>query len=199
MDPQPSEAGRSEEKVLADARAGSPEAVGEVLELCRRYLLQIAQAELDTQLLTKFGASDLVQETFLEAHRIFNRFHGDSPVELRAWLRAILLNKLADGERHYEAGKRRIDKEVSLDSRVGEQATPATTPSRVLMQEERAAALTAAIDRLPPDYRQVIIWRQVANLSFEEMAERMNRSVDAVRKLWWRAIQQLQAEIGNSL
>jgi RNA polymerase sigma-70 factor (ECF subfamily) len=67
------------------------------------------------------------------------------------------------------------------------------------MREERATALTVALAQLPPHYRQVIVWRQVEDLSFEEMASRLGRSTDAVRKLWWRALQQLQDELGNSL
>jgi RNA polymerase sigma-70 factor (ECF subfamily) len=188
---------------LAAARQGSPEALGQVLELCRRYLLQIATSELDTGLQPKLAASDLVQETFLEAQRVFGRFQGESPAELRAWLRAILLNKLSDGERRYrEAAKRHVEKEIGLNpdsERHRDLPSPHATPSLVLIAEERAAAVTAAIARLPADYRQVVIWRQVENLSFEEMASRLNRSVDAVRKLWWRAIQQLQAEVGDSL
>jgi RNA polymerase sigma-70 factor (ECF subfamily) len=175
-----------------------------MLELCRRYLLQIATSELASHLQPKVAASDVVQETFLEAQRIFARFQGESPGELRAWLRAILLNKIADGERHYrEAAKRNVDKEVAFDpGSGGRQVDPpaaAGSPSVVLMAQERAAALTAAIARLPPDYRKVVVWRQVEDLSFEEMASRLGRSVDAVRKLWWRAIQQLQGEMGDLL
>jgi RNA polymerase sigma-70 factor, ECF subfamily len=185
------------------ARRGSPEALGHVLEFCRRYLLQIANSELDSHLQAKLGASDVVQETFLEAQRIFDRFQGDSPDELRAWLRAILLNKLADQDRHYRGtAKRDLAKEIVLGtSSVGpvEPTVPTPTPSNVLMQQERAVALTAALDRLPTHYRQVIVWRQIEDLSFEEMASRLDRSIDAVRKLWWRAIQQLQEELGNSL
>ena len=188
---------------LAQARRGSPEALGQVLELCRRYLLQIANAELDSHLQTKLGASDVVQETFLEAQRIFDRFQGDSPDELRAWLRAILLNKMSDQERYYRGtAKRDLAKEVGIGSPgdgLVEPLVPTPTPSNVMMQQEQAVALTSALDRLPAQYRQVIVWRQVEDLSFEEMAARLGRSVDAVRKLWWRAIQQLQEQLGNSL
>jgi len=190
-------------KWLAKAHRGSPEALGRLLEGCRRYLLQIANAELDSQMQTKLGASDLVQETFLEAQRAFERFQGDSPVELRAWLRAILLNKVADSNRQFRGtAKRELGKEVALagESVVQpEPIMPMPSPSNVLMREERATALTVALTRLPSHYRQVIVWRQVEDLSFEEMASRLGKSVDAVRKLWWRALQQLQDELGNSL
>jgi len=204
MDPKvPESTPDREAETFAAARRGSPEALGELLELCRRYLLQIASAQLDSALQTKFGASDLVQETFLEAQRVFDRFQGDSPVELRAWLRAILLNKIADGDRHFRGtAKRQVGREVDLHANSGQPMEPTAavpTPSMVMMQGERAVALTAALQRLPADYRQVIIWRQIEDLSFEEIATRFDRSVDAVRKLWWRAIQQLQQALGDSL
>ncbi|HZL90360.1 MAG TPA: sigma-70 family RNA polymerase sigma factor [Pirellulaceae bacterium] len=188
---------------LEQARRGSPEALGHVLELCRRYLLQIANSELDSHLQAKLGASDVVQETFLEAQRIFDRFDGNSPDELRAWLRAILLNKMSDQDRHYRGtAKRDLGKEITIGTSgagIVEPLVPTPTPSNVMMQQERAVALTAALERLPAHYRQVIVWRQIEDMSFEEMASRLLRSVDAVRKLWWRAIQHLQEELGNSL
>src|SRR5437667_11805139 len=94
---------------LPEAHAGSVEALGQVLEACRGYLLLIAQQELDPELRAKGGASDLVQETFVKAHRHFAHFQGDSDVELRAWLRRLLLNNLADFRALYrEAGKRQV-------------------------------------------------------------------------------------------
>ena len=71
-------------KWLPAAQAGSREALGQVLEACRAYLLLIAREELDPALQAKGGASDLVQQTFLEAQRDFARFQGDSR-SLLAW------------------------------------------------------------------------------------------------------------------
>jgi RNA polymerase sigma-70 factor (ECF subfamily) len=189
-------------RVIAAARRGSAHALGHVLEQCRRYLLTVASSELDTAIQPKLAVSDVVQETFLEAQRIFERFLGGSQDELRAWLRAILLNKIADGERQYAAAKRKVDKEVSLTpcdtAQIGiDLPAPAGTPSVALMAQERAAALTAAITRLPAAYRQVIVWRQLENLSFEQMAGRLGQTVEAVRKRWWRAVQHLQSELGE--
>jgi RNA polymerase sigma-70 factor (ECF subfamily) len=93
---------------LAAARAGSKEALGEALEACRGYLLLVANRELDPDIQAKGGASDLVQETFLEAQRDFARFAGDSKEELLAWLRRMLVHNLLNFTRRYRAtGKRR--------------------------------------------------------------------------------------------
>jgi DNA-directed RNA polymerase specialized sigma24 family protein len=99
------------------AHHGSPEALGQVLEYCRPYLLAVANAQLERDLQAKAGASDLVQDTFIEAHRGFAAFRGRSEEELLGWLRQILLHNVADLRRQYRATeKRQVQREVSLDT-----------------------------------------------------------------------------------
>src|SRR4029077_1387484 len=102
---------------LAEARAGAADSLEQRREACRGYLLSIAQQELDPQLRTKAGPSDLVQETFLKAHRHFAQFHGAVEEELLAWLRRMLLNNLTDFRRLYcETQKRHAGREVALQT-----------------------------------------------------------------------------------
>src|SRR5262249_3376165 len=104
-------ASRSAAQWLGSARTGAREALGRALEGCRDYLLMVANKELDPQLQAKGGASDLVQQTFLEAQRDFGRFQGNSEDELLAWLRRLLLHNLADFTRRYrDTGKRQADR-----------------------------------------------------------------------------------------
>src|SRR5262249_15703531 len=110
------------------ARAGSPEALGRLLDACPLSLMQIANGEMESRLQAKAGASEVVQETYLEAQRIFNRFQGRSPTELRAWLRAILLNKLATAARQYQAtAKRQVGREVPIDPGASQPIDPAAS------------------------------------------------------------------------
>src|SRR5215831_501032 len=104
---------RSADERVIEARAGSRAALGEALESCRGYLLLVAQRELDPQLRAKGGASDLVQETFIDAHRDFAQFHGTTEAELLAWLRQVLLNKVSNFGRHFRGtAKRDIGREI---------------------------------------------------------------------------------------
>src|SRR5262245_3638614 len=187
---------------LPAARAGSREALGRALDACRAYLLGIADGELDDDLRAKGGASDIVQQTFLEAQRDFAAFRGASADELRAWLRHLLLNNVADFTRRYRAAaKRQIGREVALaedrPSGSGEGGVAADTPSPSgrAVAHEQAEALRRALERLPEDYRQVITWRYLEEQSFDEIARRMQRSVNAVRKLWLRAVERLRQEM----
>jgi RNA polymerase sigma-70 factor, ECF subfamily len=188
-------------RLLTAARAGSTDALGSALEACRAYLLIVAERELHPAVRAKGGASDLVQQTFLEAHRDFGRFHGNSQEELLAWLRQVLLNNLANFTRqHLQTKKRQADLEVRLGSGSGPAesrlAGSGTTASRVAMAGEDAAALEAAMTRLPEDYRRVLALRYHEGRSFDEIAELIGRSANAARKLWARAVERLERELG---
>lgn len=180
---------------------GGGEAMGRAMEACRQDLMRMAERDLGDDLRSKVGASDLVQETFLEAHRDFEGFQGHTEEELRAWLRRILRNNLANhAEQFRQTAKRRLDREVSLDnSAIGplKEGLKAeiTSPSELVFQSERAAALRRALERLPERYRQVIEWRHRQRCSFQEIGRRLDGSADAARKLWARALQRLRAEL----
>jgi len=185
--------------LIQAARAGSREALGNALETYRNYLLLIAERELGDDLRAKGGASDLVQEAFLEAHKDFARFQGETEADLRSWLRTLLLNRLSKFARRYrQTQKRGIGSEVPLDAnqeRGAGLAGDEPTPSKMLMAGEHAQAVQLALERLPKDHREVILLRYQEQLTFEEVGRRMDRSADAARKLWWRALVRLQEEL----
>jgi RNA polymerase sigma-70 factor (ECF subfamily) len=191
---------------LTAARGGSGKARGELFEACRAYLLLIANRELDSDLRAKGGASDLVQETFLEAQQNFNRFQGESEAELLAWLRAILLANLSNFERRYRwTAKRDVSRELPLDglSEDGKRRLPTLcdaepSPSWHAVAREEVEKMERAIERLPGDYARVVTLVHREHCSFESAAQMMNRSVDATRRLWSRAIECLVVELGVS-
>ena len=187
---------------LPAARAGSNEALGQALECCRRYLLLVAERELDPALRAKGGASDLVQETFAEAKRDFGQFHGASEAELLAWLRVLLRHNLGKFARAYrDTQKRGVGRETPLEAdgssaeRGGGLAADTPTPSGLAMQREQDDALERALARLPEDYQRVLTLRYREERSFEEIGQLLQRSADAARKLWARAVEWLQREL----
>jgi RNA polymerase sigma-70 factor (ECF subfamily) len=186
---------------LSQAQAGRPEALGQALEAYRHYLLGIAQRELDSALQAKGGASDLVQDTFLEAQRDFAQFHGVSAAELQAWLRQLLLNNLADFRRHYRGtDKRDVGREVPLQAGSATPGDPglpaeARSPSGEAVANEQAEAVQAALARLPEEYRQVLVWRYQEGRSFEEIGQRLQRTANAARKLFARALERFEQEL----
>src|SRR6185437_5365827 len=99
---------------LQDARDGSMEALGQLLESCQGYLSALARRELPVPLQAKVDAADMVQETFIEATRDFANFRGETEQELLGWLRRILRHNLADVSRHYRMCCRSLAQEVRL-------------------------------------------------------------------------------------
>jgi RNA polymerase sigma-70 factor (ECF subfamily) len=187
-------------RLLDSARAGSQEALGQLLQACRGYLLSIANRELDAALAGKLGASDLVQETLLEAQHDISQFRGGSEADLLSWLRQILDHNLCDARRRYlEAGKRSVGREEPLADGSAEAeilADSLDTPSVQVSNDEQVQRLCLAMSRLPLDYQQVIQMRNWELLPFAEIGARMQRSEEAARKLWVRAIERLQHELG---
>ena len=193
------EASRTPEELMERARAGDLDAFGQLLAQYRNYTRLLARTLIGTNLRLQLDPSDLVQETFLEAHRDFPRFEGSTERELLAWLRRILARNLADQARHQKAGMRDYRRQESLErvlERTGhrvQQALLATasSPSAAAARREQAVLLADALAGLPPDYREVIILRNLERLRFEEVAARMGRSPGAVRMLWTRALERL--------
>jgi RNA polymerase sigma-70 factor, ECF subfamily len=187
---------------LHEARAGDTEVVGRALESCRDYLLAIAARGLDADLTAKGGGSDLVQDTLLGAYRDFGTFHGRSRDELHAWLRKILENNLAAFRRRYRGTrKRRVSLEIPMDvATAGPDRGPwpcdLASPSSNAVHREQAEALIAALGRIPEDYRRVIVWYQYDQYTFEEIGRRLDRSAEAARKIWSRALVRLTEELG---
>jgi RNA polymerase sigma-70 factor, ECF subfamily len=195
---------RALELLLQEACRGSPDSLGKVLEACRAFLLLVASEELSPEVRGKGSPSDIVQQSFLEAHRDFAQFRGRTHEDLVVWLRGILLHNVSDfHDRYRAAGKRSVFREASLDG-VDSVAIPLErlasadpSPSSHARLSERERLVREAIARLPPDYNCVILLRHFEHLAFASIAVRMQRSPEAVRKLWRRAINRLETELRN--
>jgi RNA polymerase sigma-70 factor (ECF subfamily) len=170
-----------------------PGELGRLLTLYQPYLRHVAAVHLPADLNGKVDGSDVIQETFLEAQRDFGRFAGSTEGELIAWLRRALERNIANVIRHYrDTAKRAIDREVTVDPHRLETISTGTTPGSEVSRRERDAALESALDRLSPHYRQVIRWRNYDRLSFSEIGSRLDRTAEAARRVWVRAIARLK-------
>jgi RNA polymerase sigma-70 factor (ECF subfamily) len=182
---------------LAAARAGSSEALGRLLLAYRPYLIVTVQSQIKPDLQVKADPSDLVQETFLEAQRDFASFRGQTPEDLVAWLRRLLLNNLANLRRQYRGTeKRELKRELSIEDNPGVEQNPAVldelTPQRSAVAREEADLIRRALDRLPENYRRVLQLRHQEDKSFAEVGRILNVSAEAARKLWTRAVVRLR-------
>jgi RNA polymerase sigma-70 factor (ECF subfamily) len=195
------------EQLLGAARAGDVVALGRLLELYRSYLATLARLQIGRRLQGKVDASDLVQETFLEAHRDFAQFRGAHEAELVGWLRQMLARNLANQVQRYYGTQRRdlrLEQQMALEVDQSSQVldhglvAACSSPSGQAVRREQAVLLADALDGLPEDYREVLVLRHLEGFSFPQVAQRMGRSVEAVKKLWARALDRLRRSLGGS-
>jgi RNA polymerase sigma-70 factor, ECF subfamily len=174
------------------------------LERYRSWLGLLARLQVEPRFRAKFDASDIVQQTLLEAVKDWPNFRGGTEAELAAWLRQILAHILLHEVRRYGGAQRRdIGREVSLDEALAESsrrlgaalAAPGSSPSEQAVRHELELRLADALARLPADYAEIILLRNVEGLSHEEAAGRMGRGAGAVRMLWVRALARLRQEL----
>ncbi|WP_406693612.1 sigma-70 family RNA polymerase sigma factor [Singulisphaera sp. Ch08] len=179
-------------RYLELARGGDVAARGLLLEHYRDYLRLMGRSLIGQTLRTQLDPSDVVQETFLKAHREFARFLGEGEPELVAWLRRILIHTLIDQSRYHRSQARNPRRQESLERANLDVRHPLAdagpSPIAIAMNHERSVLIAEALEQLPKAYREVFVLRNVEQVPIEEIAARMGRSTNAVRKLWTRAM-----------
>jgi RNA polymerase sigma-70 factor (ECF subfamily) len=187
--------------LLVKARRGDGEALGSLLDSYRNYLRIMSRTGFERRLQAKADPSDLVQEVCGQAHQDFSNFRGTTEAELLEWLRRIMATKRAKLIRRYFGTRRRdVRLEQQLEDNLASSSVElvralsdgALTPRRQAIRDECAVAVADAIARLPEAYREVIILHHVERLPMRDVAERMDRTIDSVQKLWVRATLKLR-------
>jgi len=186
------------------ARNGATDAVGDLLEPYRNYMRMLATSQMGRTVGKRVSPSDIVQDTMLAAHRDLNDFNGTTQAEFVSWLRAVLSRCLLRAiEHNIKAEKRDVRREVSMETfrsslesscaGMGDfQAHYQASPSQIVSGEEESSRVADYVAMLSEDYQKVIALRNFGGMPFEEIAKHMNRSPQAVRLLWLRAINRLR-------
>lgn len=186
-------------ELLTRARTGDVAAREALFEIYRNYVSSVARSQMEPWMQAKVDASDIVQQSLLDAHRALNDFRGQTEGEWMAWLKQIVNRNTADFVRQYAgAEKRQIKREVSFNPPSGEDsapgpqfADPGDSPSHIASTHERTHRLTQVMATLPADYQEVLRLRNLQQLPFDEVARIMGRSRPAVQMLWTRAVKRL--------
>lgn len=193
---------RTVPKYIRDSRKAKPEPLGRLLDYYKPYLRAIARREFDPALVGKLSPSDVVQETFIDAHRDFESFTSETHAELKRWLRALLLNNLIDCRRLFvETEMRDVGRELPIhwltlrdQSEISDRGQP-LSPLSQLIQVERASALQAALSRLSQESRQLIYLRHQLRYTFPKIAERLAITPGAARMRYVRCLEELRLSL----
>jgi RNA polymerase sigma-70 factor (ECF subfamily) len=176
------------------------EARGPAPEKFQNYLRLLARVQLDRRLQGKLDASDLVQQTLLEAHQKRRQFRGRTEAEYVAWLRQMLAHNLADAVRAFGQAKRALARERSLNAALEQSSQelerwlPAaqSSPSQQAQRHERAVQLADALASLPDAQREAVVLRHWHGWPLTDIARELGRSTAAVAGLLKRGLQQLR-------
>jgi RNA polymerase sigma-70 factor (ECF subfamily) len=194
------------DQLLDQAKQGDTPALARLLESYRAYMVVLARLQIGKRLQGKVDASDMAQEAVLGAYRDFPQFRGSTEKELLAWLRGILASLMANTVRHYQGTKARdirLERQLALELDQSSQALDGglmaaqSSPSQQVSRREQSALLADALERLPPEWRELLILRHLEGLTFPELAERTGRTVDTLKKQWPRALAGLRRLMGG--
>ena len=170
------------------------------IERFRSYLLLLARIKLDRKVRAKLDASDVVQQTLLEAHQAMESFRGDDTAAQAAWLRQILARNLANAVRDLTRAKRDVRKERALQADLdasasqleGLLAADQSSPSQKMERHERALRLAEALAQLPESQRDAVVLRHFQGLPLAEIAEQLECTTAAVTGLLQRGLKNLR-------
>lgn len=177
------------------------------LDQYRSYLRLLAGMQLNPRLAVKEDASDIVQQTLLEAHRDFAHFQGKTEAELRAWLKTILIRNVLTVAKHYGRDKRAAGLEVSLQDKLEQSSAllhcrlvaEQSSPSTKLMKQERSEQLAEALLKLLDDERSAVVLKHFHSWSVAEIAQHLGRTQEAVAGLLRRGLRKLRDHLSEKV
>ena len=184
-------------QLVALAQDGDVSALQQLCSVYGERVRRIVRLSLPRELRPKLDSVDLVQDVLLGALGGLTDFTYHNEGDFLRWLSRIAQNKLRDHVDKWFADKRDVRKERRLGisastTECGGCQAPGlvrtTTPSAILAKREELDKLERAIDRLKPEYREVIVLTRIEGLSYQEATSQLGRGPEAVRKLLCRAM-----------
>jgi RNA polymerase sigma-70 factor (ECF subfamily) len=173
------------------AQQGDARAFTQLVESYRARLKALIQARIRARFLRNVDAQDVFQETCLSALESLSRFQWQGEESFLRWLGGIADHQIVDLAR--SQARRNLEK--PLDAAL---TTDDVGPSKAAERNERFDRLQAALDSLSPDHRKVILLARLEKLPIGEIAQRMNRSPNAVSHLLLRAAQKMKQHMGET-
>jgi RNA polymerase sigma-70 factor (ECF subfamily) len=197
----------SRTQVLIDRAHGGDEAARQqLLEHYRDYLRRMVTVRLDRRLSARVDASDVVQETLVEAARRLDDYLRERPLPFYGWLRQLAGERIVDAHRRHVTTRRRsvtLERrdpdlpDASAEELVRRLFADNTSPSNHLMRQERHERLKRALASLPPRDREVLVMRHLEQLSTAEIAAMLEISEPAVKSRLLRALIRMREQMGE--
>lgn len=185
------------QQLVTLAKNGDQSALDRLYKVYNERVLRIIRIRMGPELRTKMQSMDLVQDAFISALRSMENFTYRNEGDFLRWVSKIAENRIRDNFDKIHAKKRDILKEIPLNNNssttqdvfVGITGpVDTTTPSLIMSKREDLNRLEKAVEKLKPEYREVITLIKIEELTYKEVGEKIGKNTDAVRSLLSRAI-----------
>ncbi len=187
------------ETLLAQAVRGDEAAREELLRMYRPYLRLVAGRRLPVMVQKRVDASDLVQQTLINAVRGLPDFRGQTEPEFTAWMMRLLERNVLMSIRNHTLGKRDVRLEQDWTDASGSAqmvwaslASDGSSPASSVFRGEAALQLAMALDKLPAEQRAAVEMRYIGQQSLQAIADELKRSVGSVAGLIRRGVEALE-------
>jgi RNA polymerase sigma-70 factor (subfamily 1) len=185
------------QQLVTLAKSGDESALDQLCRIYAERVRWIVRLRMGKELRRKLDSMDVVQDALIHVLGGMESFTYENEGDFVRWLSRIAENAFRDNRDRFHAEKRDIRKEVPLGN--GRRATDgrfsgvpgpvaSTTPSVILSRKEDLAKLEKAMDALKPEYKEIIVLTKIEGLGYQEIADRVGKSSESVRKLVSRAM-----------
>ena len=182
--------------LVRDAVAGRPEAVDALYARVAPRILSYVRMRMGQPLRARMDSRDILQATLLKSFERFGEFQGSGKPALMAWLARIAEREILDRADYHQRARRSPQREAPLSGEDLLEARVTSVLSRMI-RDERAEKLEAAMEGLSDAHREIILLRKFQELSFREIAARLDKSEDACRMLLARALSALTLRLAG--
>jgi RNA polymerase sigma-70 factor (ECF subfamily) len=185
------------QQLVTMAQEGDDIALDQLCSVYGERIRRIVRFRMGPALRAQLESMDLVQETLIEAIKDLGDFTFSNDGDFLRWLSSIVENTIRDNVDRIHAAKRDVRRQVSLNRIAthtnhpgldGHLPAATTTPSVVLSLREDLDKLEQAMDRLKPQYREVLVLAKIEGLSCKEIAAKQKKNPAAVAMSLSRAI-----------
>ncbi len=189
------------------AKSGDQSAIEKLYETYSGRILRIVRMRMGNELRGKMQSIDIVQEALFRSFRDLEKFTYKNEGDFLRWLSHIAENRIRDKITEIRAHMRdhRREQPLSNNNHLNDESAvhayapmDSATPSKILSKAEDMDKLERAMQRIKPEYREVILLTKVEGLTQKQAGEKMGKSPDAVRMLLARALNALSIAFGET-
>lgn len=189
----------SPDRLKEQIKQGDDEALASLFTRYRAQMRRLVSHRMDPRLARRVDASDVVQQSFIEARNRIKHYINHSSMPFSLWMRQVTLQTLVEVHRkHFGVQKRDLSQEVALDRANSSYSTLAdrlvsslASPSSMAVRQERLVRLREAIDGMDEIDREILVLRHFEELGNKEVAELLEIGQPAASNRYIRALKRL--------